>query len=66
MNRVGCDICKHETHAAGQCKRCNCGESEIIHSRGHVVMINGDFGDYVNKIYQRPTVVFRERHYRTQ
>lgn len=25
-----CEDCNHEIHEAGDCKRCNCGSSEII------------------------------------
>lgn len=29
-----CEICNHPEHEAGQCKQCNCGQSEMIKSQG--------------------------------
>lgn len=29
---MNCETCNHEAHAAGHCKKDNCGSSEICHS----------------------------------
>lgn len=32
--KVQCSTCKHEAHRAGDCKNCNCGQSELIGLKG--------------------------------
>lgn len=29
---ICCPDCNHEVHAAGKCKKCNCGEGDVCHS----------------------------------
>lgn len=31
INQTVCPTCNHSTHDAGECKFCNCGQSEICH-----------------------------------
>lgn len=61
-----CPVCEHAEHHAGECKRCNCGESEICHPSGTAVHVLEDVSDYLTRIYLTPTVVIGERHYRCQ
>lgn len=51
-----CQICNHAEHKAGQCKQCNCGQSEIIHPRSSVKILEGDYGDHVTRIYNRSNI----------
>lgn len=39
-----CDICKDPPHRPGQCKRCGCGESEVIYPRDYV--FEDEFQDF--------------------
>lgn len=32
LPHVQCPTCSHNAHAAGDCVKCNCGESEIVRS----------------------------------
>jgi hypothetical protein len=64
---MNCTICNHDEHDAGQCKRCNCGESEIIQRTLPPRMFaNKDFGEYVNRIYTKADTLMGERRYNCQ
>ncbi len=65
---MSCPICNHSNkkepktvHLAGQCERCNCGQSEIVHRgamasdyylQGKVTMRRSADGNY--RIYEAP------------
>jgi len=56
-----CATCNHDEHKVGQCKKCNCGESEIVHPGRSWYSLKRDFGDYINLIYNSPRVVRYEK-----
>lgn len=65
---VNCPTCNHsnkkepeEVHGAGQCERCNCGQSEMVHrgamaggyySEDGILPRRSDAGNY--RIYEAP------------
>lgn len=64
-----CEICSHQTHEAGRCNKCNCGQSEIVqHCSYRGTMRNGGFDDYITKIYitTASQTIYGERHYHCQ
>ena len=47
----GCEICFHQSHRAGECENCNCGESEIVEFIHYEFFLEKDFGDYLNYLW---------------
>jgi hypothetical protein len=72
MNETeSCLTCNHQEHDAGQCKQCNCGESEIIRPRTWLPIhwsqrAAEGFGDYLNRLYTKSPVVVGKHQYRCQ
>lgn len=63
MRGSECGVCHHDDHDAGRCKKCNCGESEIVRPRTYGRIRHTDLGDYVERIYATPSTIYGERHY---
>lgn len=66
-----CLICSHETHEAGRCKQCNCGESEVVHARpggNSQVFPEHTFDDSLAQIYHTTATatIHGERFYHCQ
>lgn len=64
---MNCETCFHKEHDAGQCKKCNCGQSDLIHSSYGFINSNPiELDDYINRIYNNAeTVRYHNRgHYK--
>lgn len=49
---MDCFECNHETHDAGRCKKCNCGQSEIVsNSVGFIRVFDPDYASYLEGVY---------------
>ena len=47
-----CETCQHAGHEAGECKKCNCGQSELISLHGKRYLAITFEGGHVNGGYR--------------
>lgn len=45
---MACADCKHKDHEAGECARCNCGESEVVRLSSFYYFRPVDYGENVH------------------